>query len=226
MHHPDYWWYRARSEMLRIIVEPELGDPERVLDVGSADGPSVGWMNGRGTRTAIDLDLAALSPGDVQASALAMPFRDGTFDVVTAFDVLEHLDPEDRAVEELVRVVRPGGRLFVAVPAYQWAWSDFDRDIGHYRRYTKGRLLRALRAQGLEVQRATYIFAGTFPIFAAERISRRWRRLEGAATTEPPAVSALQDRVLTGLCRLDERVLRHGGLPFGSSVVAVATKPA
>ena len=225
MHHPDYWWYRARSDMLRAIVEPELGDPGRVLDVGSADGPSVEWMSGRGTRTAVDLDLSALRPGDVQASAMALPFADGTFDVLTAFDVLEHLDPEDRAVAELVRVVRPGGRLFVAVPAYQWAWSDFDRDIGHYRRYTRGRLVRALRPQGLEVRRASYLFAGTLPIFAAERISRRWRRLEGPATTEPPTVSTVQERVLLGLCRLDERVLRHRDLPFGSSVVAVATKP-
>lgn len=225
MHYPDYWWYRARSEMLRIIVEPELGQPARLLDVGSADGPSVRWMNGRGIRTAVDLDFAALQRGDVQASALALPFRDDTFDVLTAFDVLEHLDPEDSAVRELTRVVRPGGRLFIAVPAYQWAWSDFDRDIGHRRRYTKRRLVEALRAHGLTVQRATYIFAGTFPIFAAERVSRRWRRLEGAATIEPPAVSPFQDRVLTALCRLDERVLRRGNLPFGSSVVAVATKP-
>jgi SAM-dependent methyltransferase len=211
--------------MLRIVVEPELGDPDRLLDVGSADGPSVEWMEGHGVRTAVDVDFSALRAGDIQASALAMPFADDTFDALTALDVLEHLEPEEEALQELVRVVRPGGRLFFAVPAYQWAWTDFDRDIGHCRRYTKKRLLRVLRAQGLEVQRISYLFAGTFPIFAAERISRRWRRLQGSATTEPPAVSALQDRVLMALCGLDERVLRHGNLPFGSSLVAVATKP-
>jgi SAM-dependent methyltransferase len=171
------------------------------------------------------VDFSALRAGDIQASALAMPFADDTFDALTALDVLEHLEPEEEALQELVRVVRPGGRLFFAVPAYLWAWTDFDRDIGHCRRYTKKRLLRVLRAQGLEVQRISYLFAGTFPIFAAERISRRWRGLQGSATTEPPAVSALQDRVLMALCGLDERVLRHGNLPFGSSLVAVATKP-
>lgn len=223
MHHPDYWWYRARSELLRTIIEPALGTPERVLDVGSADGPSVSWM--RGKRTAVDLDFTALRPGDVQGSALDLPFADGAFDALTAFDVLEHCEPEDRAVAEFVRVVRPGGKLFVAVPAYQWAWADFDRDIGHYRRYTRRRLVAALERQGVHVDRATYMFAGTFPMFAAERVSRRWRKLEGDATTKPPTVSPFQDRVLMRLCRGDEAVLKRGNLPFGSSVVAIATKP-
>src|SRR4051812_14945689 len=87
---PEYWWYRARAELLRTILQPHVGEPEWVLDVGSADGPSVGWMSARGRRVALDVDLAALGPGDVCGSALQLPFADGVFDVVAAFDVLEH----------------------------------------------------------------------------------------------------------------------------------------
>src|SRR4051812_7000536 len=115
---PDYWWYRARADLLQVILEPFVGDPERVLDVGSADGPSVAWMNARGRRVALDVDLEALSPGDVCGSALNLPFAEDTFDVVAAFDVLEHCEPESQAVAELVRVLKPGGRLMLAVPAY------------------------------------------------------------------------------------------------------------
>jgi SAM-dependent methyltransferase len=226
MQHPDYWWYRARAQMLRTIIEPVIGTPDRVLDVGSADGPSVDWMRELGRRTAVDLDFAALKPGDVQASALALPFATGSFDVVTAFDVVEHCDPERTALTELTRVLRPGGRMFLTVPAYQWAWSDFDRDQGHHRRYTRKRLLAALAQQDLVVERATYLFAGTLPLFAAERISRRWRKLEGDETTKPPTVSTLQERLLMGLCDIDELLLRRRDLPFGSSVMAVATKRA
>ncbi|MCW2754122.1 MAG: class SAM-dependent methyltransferase [Marmoricola sp.] len=226
MAQPDYWWYRARSELLRTIVEPFIGDPATVLDVGSADGPSVGWMRQRGHRVALDLDFEALGPGDVCASALDMPFADGSFDLVAAFDVLEHCEPESRAVEEIARVLRPGGRLLIAVPAYQWAWTTFDRDIGHHRRYTRKRLVGALEAAGLEVQRSTYMFAGTLPMFTAERLARKMRKEPTGPDTGLPQISPVAERILLGLCNVDGRILRKRNLPFGSSVVAVATRPA
>lgn len=225
MVQPDYWWYRGRSEMLQAIVEPELGDPRLVLDVGSADGPSVSWMRGRGKRVAIDLDREALGPGDVSGSALQLPFRDESFDVVTAFDVLEHCEPETQAMSELARVLEPGGRIFLAVPAYQWAWTSFDRDIGHYRRYTRGRLIAAIEGMKLTVERATYMFAGTFPIFAIDRLSRKVRHIDQSRTTTLPRTPALVERMLLGLCRADRRLLTTCDLPFGSSVMAIARKP-
>jgi SAM-dependent methyltransferase len=224
MAQPGYWWYRARSELLRAIVEPHIGDPETLLDVGSADGPSVSWMRNRGRRIALDLDFAALAPGDVCGSALAMPFGDGTFDVVAAFDVLEHCEPEAQALAEISRVLRSGGRLLIAVPAYQWAWTSFDRDIGHHRRYTRRRLVRALEAAGLEVSRSTYMFAGTLPLFTAERLLRKARKDPEGPDTELPEISRTAERILLGLCRIDGRMLPRRDLPFGSSVVAVAVR--
>jgi SAM-dependent methyltransferase len=221
---PDYWWYRARSELLRTLLEPRIGTAERVLDVGSADGPSVAWMRTRGRRVALDVDIAALRPGDVCGSALALPFASESFDVVAAFDVVEHCEPESVALAELARVLRPGGRMFLAVPAYQWAWTHFDTDAGHYRRYTRKRLVAAVAAAGIEVQRATYVFAGTLPMFAAERMLRKVRRPAQPDTTLP-TVSPLVEKALMGLCRWDQRVLRRRDLPFGSSVVLAGTKP-
>lgn len=222
---PDYWWYRARSELLRTVLEPRIGAPERVLDVGSADGPSVTWMQERGHRIALDIDMDALGPGDVCGSALELPFADETFDVVAAFDVVEHCEPEAVALTELARVLRPGGRMFLAVPAYQWAWTQFDTDAGHYRRYTRKRLAAAVAAAGIEVERTTYMFAGTLPMFAAERAVRKLRKPADEPDTSLPTVSPFIEKVLMGLCRADQRVLRRRNLPFGSSVVLVGTKP-
>ena len=165
------------------------------------------------------------------ASALALPFRSDSFDVVGAFDVIEHLDPESAAVDELVRVLRPGGRLLVAVPAYQWAWTDFDVQNGHHRRYTRGRIVAALEASGMEVQRSTYAFTSMFPLFTAERLVRKARawvkrdKLDHAADiVEVPQTSAWQDRVLMALGRVDAFLLRSTDLPFGSSVFVLASK--
>ena len=224
---PEYWWYRARSELLRTVLEPYLDGPGRLLDVGSADGPSVAWMRRPGSdRVALDVDMDALAAGDVCASALALPFRDGSFAVVAALDVVEHCEPEARALSELLRVLRPGGRLLLSVPAYQWAWTQFDVDAGHHRRYTRKRLVRAVEAAGATVERATYIFAGTLPLFTAERIGRKLRRPADEPGMTLPEVSPTVERVLMGLCRMDRWLLSRRDLPFGSSVVLAATKVA
>ena len=223
---PDYWWYRARTQLLHAVLGEFVGSPSRVLDVGSADGPSVGWMRGAHTRIAMDIDPRGLVAGEgIQGSVERLPFRDEVFDVVAAFDVVEHCADEGRALAEIARVLVPGGRLLAAVPAYQWAWTDHDVRAGHHRRYTQGRLVRAVEASGLQVLRSTYAFSSVFPMFAAERGVRRLRR---GPSVDPglPRVSPSTDRLLVGLCAAEARWLRKHDVPFGSSVFVAAVKPA
>ena len=228
-----YWWYRARAELLEAALSSHVGGATRLLDVGSADGPSVAWLRRKVTHVPFDLDPRGLEPGGVCGSALDLPFADASFDAVAAFDVIEHCAPEGQAVAELVRVLRPRGRLLVAVPAYSWAWTSHDDMNGHHRRYTRDRLLASIQAAGLRLDRATYVFAGTFPFFAAERLVRRVRERrpgqhagldEGKVPPLPPVHPAIE-RVLLGLSRVEARLLESHDLPFGSSIVAAATKP-
>ena len=230
LEQPDYWWYRARTQLLHAALGEFLGRPERLLDVGSADGPSVAWMKGDHQRVTIDVDPRGLQPGEgVCASALALPFPDATFDVVGAFDVLEHCEPEKQAIDELARVLAPGGRLLLSVPAYQWAWSDHDVRAGHHRRYTEDRLVSVVQGTGLRVLRSTYAFGGVFPFFVAERVVRRIKsrrqQLGTGAEQRLTPVSPAMDKVLMGLIALDQRVLRRRDIPFGSSVLLAAVKP-
>ena len=228
---PDYWWYRARADLLRAAVGRHVGRSASVLDVGSADGPSVGWLSTAARRVALDVDPRGLAPGDVCASAMQLPFADATFDVVAAFDVVEHCEPEATVLSELARVLVPGGRLLVSVPAYQWAWSEFDVQNRHHRRYTQRRLVAGVKARGLDVVRATYLFAGTFPFFVADRLRSRVRdggSRPGSADAPPrlPEPGPLVEKVLMAACGLDRWLLPRCDLPFGSSVVVVARKEA
>jgi SAM-dependent methyltransferase len=228
----EYWWYRVRGRLLQTVLGPFAEGAEDVLDVGSADGPSVAWLRGLRHHVTLDVDPRGLTPGHgVCSSATALPFADASFDLVGAFDVIEHCAPESLALAEIARVLRPGGRFLMTVPAYQWAWSDFDVHNGHHRRYTRPRAVAAVEAQGFEVLRATYAFASTFPFFAAERLFRRARmRLRGggaeaADIVRLPRTSPPVDRLLSALGQIDDAVLARRDLPFGSSVVVAARKP-
>lgn len=224
---PDYWWYRARSELLETALGPWLGTPSRLLDVGSADGPSVGWVRTLGGRFCLDVDPRGLDAGSgVCGSAEALPFPDEAFDAVVAFDVVEHCADQQRALGELARVLQPAGRMLLSVPAYRWAWSDHDVRAGHYTRYTRQRLVDQVRGAGLVVDRSTYAFTTVFPLFVAERMARRLRARTGRHQQPGvPRVGRRTDRILTALCRLDRRVLRERDLPFGSSVLLAAHRP-
>lgn len=159
-------------------------------------------------------------------SALALPFADRSFDVVAAFDVLEHCDPERRTIAGLARVLDVGGRLLLSVPVYQWDWTDHDVRAGHHRRYTRDRLVDVVSGSGLRVQRATYAFTTVFPFFVAERVVRRLRHAEPADHNTLPSVPPVLDRLLMRMSGVDQRLLRRRDLPFGSSVLLAAVKTA
>ena len=204
---PDYWWYRARSRLLQRALGSFVPSGA-IVDVGSADGPSVAWLRA----IPLDRDPRGLDNG-VCADALKLPFQDTSLDGVTAFDVIEHVPNESELLGEFRRVLKPGGRLLASVPAYQWAWTEFDDRAGHYRRYTRRRLIDVVRKSDFAIERATYAFASTLPMFAVARLGG------GRGVGEMPA---WQDRLLMSLCGLDERLLRRVDLPFGSSVFVAA----
>lgn len=225
---PDYWWYLARTDLLHAALSEFAAGRATVLDIGSADGPSAGWLHD-GTRrlASLDIDPRGLGSNGVCGSALSLPFADASFDMVSAFDVIEHCDPEAEALAEVGRVLAPGGRFLMAVPAYQWAWTDFDVANGHFRRYTKRRAVASVERAGFRVERATYAFTSVFPGFVAERLARRLRERKHTSAVdvvEVPQVPRPLHHALMAATRVDEALLRRVDLPFGSSVFVAATK--
>ncbi len=88
--------------------------------------------------------------------AEAMPFADETFDIVTALDVVEHLDDDIAGLKEMNRVLKTGGKTLIFVPAFMWLWGVQDDVSNHRIRYTKKQIVERLEKAGFEIERATY----------------------------------------------------------------------
>lgn len=224
----DYWWYKVRGRLLENFFGRFVNSEDVVLDVGSSDGPSARFIDrrlalGGGSKIALDIAPEGLGPDDILGSVEDIPVDDESFTIVSAFDVIEHVKNEAKGLDEIFRVLKPGGQLLISVPAYQWAWSKHDENLHHYRRYTASRAAIAAREAGFIDIKTSYGFFGTFPIFVLQRLRAIVAgRFEGST----PAVSQTQEKILMNLSTVDAFALKSGlRLPWGSSVFLRAQKP-
>jgi SAM-dependent methyltransferase len=230
-----YWWYVARrtaaARFLRDHAPPER--PLRILDAGCGTGGMLDLYRGWSDAVCVGTDLSAkaleycrsrghcsLTVSDITA----MPFRAGSFDAVSALDVIEHVRDDERAIGEMARVLRPGGILVASVPAYSFLWGPHDEALHHCRRYEATGFRELIHRSGLRVEKQTYLLTALFPLAAAGRLAARHRpTCEGGA--QVPRVPSLVNQGLIGLMNLELAVARRVSLPFGLTVLAVARKP-
>ncbi|MEV4352123.1 class I SAM-dependent methyltransferase [Actinoplanes sp. NPDC049596] len=155
-----HWWYRERRALLARNLRRLPGVPGRALDIGAAGGGNTrvlqrhGWSpiaveyGHDGAQAAHDRALPT-----VRGDGRHLPFASESVDLVVAFDVLEHIDDDERVVAEMRRVLRPGGSALITVPCDMKLWSAHDEAVGHLRRYTRGTLRTAVESGGLEIER-------------------------------------------------------------------------
>ncbi|MDX6714556.1 MAG: hypothetical protein QOH30_1114 [Baekduia sp.] len=228
-----HWWYRGRRRVLRAQLDRlPLAPGARLLDAGCGSGRTLDELVRYGRVSGIDLSPQAVAAAqrrghqDVRVGRVEqLPFADGTFDVVTCLDVIEHT-PDDRAsLAELRRVARPGGLLLVTVPAYQGLWSWHDEVNLHFRRYDSASLRAAAREAGWEVVGDTHFNSLLLAPAAAVRLAQRRRRRHAHSDLDltPPRLNGLLELPL----RLEARLVAAGTrLPAGLSLLAVLRRSA
>ncbi|MDB5851175.1 MAG: methyltransferase [Rhodoferax sp.] len=231
-HEKDHWWYRGRREILHHVIKRRVGAVGRLLEIGCGTGSNLQMLSDFGQVVGIETsefarDFAASRGFPVHDGRLpnGLPRDIGSFDAVCMFDVLEHIEGDAEALKAVRRLLNPGGRLVVSVPAYQWLWSAHDVHLHHFRRYSKPRLTELLQEAGFTVTWASYFNSVLFPPAAAVRFMSRWLARSAEPGVEPPAKTDLPigNQFLYGLFKSECRMLDAGGLPFGLSIMAIAT---
>jgi SAM-dependent methyltransferase len=229
----DHWWFRARRDILERAVSRFVGRTDLALTVGVGIAREAELLSRRTRLVAID--RARIHPRclefalPAQADAVAIPFGDSIFDAVFLFDVLEHVDQEKKMLSEIRRVLRPGGKLLVTVPAFMFLYGLQDRVSEHKRRYRRRPLVNLLRSAGFEVDYASYFNTVLFPPIAALRLFRRLVPAAGRSASNgasdfdlrlPGAVESLLEKLFS----FERHAIGHAELPFGISILCSARR--
>jgi SAM-dependent methyltransferase len=230
-----HWWYRGRRRIVRTELDRlPLPAGARILDAGCGSGRTMEDLVDYGEVQGIELEPMAAELarsrgcGEVRIGRLEeLPWEDGTFDLITCLDVIEHT-PDDRlTLGELRRVSKEGGWLLVTVPAYQALWSLHDEANHHYRRYSRGTLRVASEQTGWRLKRMTSFNSLLLAPAALVRIAQRRRHLDADYEAEdlkpgPAWVNTVLERPL----RIEARWLARGRtLPAGLSLMALLENP-
>jgi SAM-dependent methyltransferase len=229
----QHWWYRGRRRIIGALTRwLDLPADAQILDAGCGSGRNMVDFVPLGTVFGLEISDASVDRarnrgvGEVaQCSIASTPFADGQFDAVLCLDVIEHVAEEHEALCELHRIVRPGGRLLITVPAYQWLWSEHDVINHHQRRYTRKSLSSAAAAAGWETVRTTYFNGLLLPVAVIYRRLARRSHLEGPQS-DLQRMPEMLNSALEWPLRFEARLIGLGRrIPAGLSLAAVFRKP-
>ena len=228
-----HWFYVGKRRIVRHWIQRlhPLRPDHLLADCGAGTGTFAAEMTPLCRVLAIDdheesLELARkkLGPDHVRrGSCTALPLEDRSVDVLTALDVIEHVEQDGAALREFARVTRPGGLVVITVPALMLLWSDWDVALHHYRRYTRQGLLDIVPPDAFEVMQCHYVNVAAFPLVLAVR---KWRAFQARFGGAPRARSedAIPPAPLNALLRWSFVGLACQGLvrfPCGVGLLAV-----
>jgi ubiquinone/menaquinone biosynthesis C-methylase UbiE len=233
-----HWWFIARRRLIAsLLADRSLPNNIDILDIGCGTGAMLDQLEAYGSVVGADFSTEALSfchkrsdaTGKthplVRADIRSLPFQDGSFDVVTAMDIIEHIDRDKDASLEILRVLKPGGCLIATVPAFMSLWSSHDVALHHHRRYTAPQFKDLLQRSGFQIEKLSYTVTSVFPLVWLVRIMNRLfhssSSVPHADVVETPKIA---NSLLLSLMNAETEIVRKSSLPFGVTIVAVARK--
>lgn len=226
-----HWWFVGRRDLVLHELARHGGkQPGPILDLGCGTGGMLQHLRSFGD--AVGLDNAPEAAAGcrlrqvpfVQGWGTQLPFDAGSFGTVTALDVVEHMSDDLGILQEMYRVLRPGGLLLLTVPAYQFLWSKHDVLNHHQRRYRRRGMRSLVTRAGFEIEKLSYYNTLLFPAAVARKSLMRFNDKEGSASHLDEVagpVNALLRRILIA----ERPLVQRWDFPFGASLICAARRP-
>ena len=230
----DHWWFAARRRIIRDQVRRmDLPENAVILDAGCGPGANLAMLSEFGDVTGMEMDGGARAYA--QKTGLKVldghlpdgaPFAPESFDLIGAFDVIEHIEDDQGAVAGIQTLLKPGSAFLATVPANPWMWSTHDTHHHHFRRYTKASLTKLIEGAGFEIERMTYFNTFLYPVAAAVRLTRNTFSASDRDASDDRMPSAPVNTVLKTIFSAELPVLSVIDLPFGVSLMVKARRGA
>jgi len=224
-----HWWFVARQEILLRYIDTviKLSPDARFLDVGCGTGAMLEELSKRAEAFGVDASDTAIAYckqrglNNVYRGNLDVVPHTQSFDCITFFDVLEHIDDEVAVLKESLALLKSAGSILITVPAYQWMWSNHDVRNHHKRRYTAPRLRKTVQQSGLRIVHCTYFNTILFPLASARRM---WIKIINDHGNDLELPSRPVNALLREIFRVEKYIVPHISLPFGVSILCHAVK--
>ncbi len=228
-----HFWFRSRNELIRWALDKFFPKAASLLEVGCGTGQVLESIAAGSPRLhlagtemlvrGLEFCRTRLPQAEfMQMDARAIPYV-AEFDVVCAFDVIEHIDEDEKVLKQMYRACRPGGGLLITVPQHRWLWSFKDDFAHHKRRYSRKELLLKVEAAGFQVTCTTSFVSLLLPLMYLSRLLER-----APARFDPQReleISPLLNGVFGFLMQLELAAIRAGvRLPAGGSLLLTARK--
>ena len=235
-HEARHWWFVGRRRIIASVLEDLLGPRKdlRILDIGCGTGGMLPLLSAYGRVTGIDPAEAAIRYSRQRYASMAELLQvdfprevpaGGNYDLVTLFDVLEHLDDDARALDAAASLLRPGGWLLITVPALRSLWSPHDVINQHRRRYLREELKNRIEGAGFHLERLTYYNSLLFPAVFGARLLRRRLARKGDRRSDFRIGNSWINSRLADVFGAERHLLRRCNLPLGVSLIAIASRP-
>ena len=229
------FWFRARNRLIQWALRKYFPDARTLFEVGCGTGfvlqgvgealPRMRLAGSEIFRDGLVFARARLPGVDLyQIDARQIPFE-REFDVIGAFDVLEHIVEDDAVLTQMFRATRPEGGILVTVPQHRFLWSASDEHALHQRRYSRAELRRKVERAGFRIQRMTSFISLLLPLMICSRMRRNssrdfqvWKEFE---------ISRPLNAVLGTILAAERTMIEKGlSFPAGGSLLLIAKRPA
>ncbi len=231
----EHWWFVVRQKIILQILHGHLKENSlKILNIGAAGGASSKWLSAFGKVISVETEslfidhLRKEGLEVINASVTALPLESDQFDLVCAFDVLEHVKDDQLALKEILRMAKSGATICITVPAFKCLWSEHDIVNGHERRYTKKSMhkLTGFSKENKEIELRYFNSLLFLPIWIARKIAGIFStdKTKNESDFARFKTSGLSNKILEKIFSVELALLKFMQFPVGVSLIAVWKK--